>query len=116
MNTKSKYNNKDVAHKFDFQSRLGYSIQGKRGGTPQVKDDIGSVCVFIDNSMGCQISGSDSINVDAFKGYGETYGRRDQCEIIIRKSGNEVFKGNFDDLISKLNTQEKTYKIEPITE
>ena len=114
MNTKSRYINKDVAHKFDFQSRLGYSVQGKRGGTPQVKDDVGNVCVFIDNSMGCQIAGGDSINVDAFKGYGESYGRREQCEITIRKSGNEVFRGRFDELVSRLSPSEKTYKIEPI--
>lgn len=112
----SKYTNKDVAHKFDNQSRLGYAISGKRGGNPQVKDDVGKISVFIDNSMGCHISGGDYITVDAFHGHGDTYCRREKCEIIIIKSGNEVFKGNFDDLISKLNTQEKTYKIEPITE
>lgn len=110
----SKYKKIDIKHKFDNMSRLGYEITGKRGGTPQVKDDIGRVGVFIDNSMGCQYSGGDSIMVDAFKGYGETYGRREECEIIIRKSGEEVFKGNFNELVTKLTSDEKIYNIEPI--
>lgn len=110
----SKYKKKDIKHKFDNMSRLGYEITGKRGGTPQVKDDIGRVGVFIDNSMGCQYSGGDTIKVDAFNGSGSTYERREQCEITITKSGEEVFKGNFDELVAKLTTDEKIYKIEPI--
>ena len=114
-NSTSRYTNKDVAHKFDFQSRLGYSIQGKRGGTPQVKDDVGCICTFIDNSNGCQYEGSDSIRVDAFQGYGETYGRREKCEITICNEGKEIFKGNFNELVNKLSTVEhKSYTIEPI--
>lgn len=105
-NSTSRYTNKDVAHKFDFQSRLGYSIQGKRGGTPQIKDDIGSVCAFVDNSMGCQYSGGNTITVNAFQGMGETYERRKKCEITICNKGEEVFKGDFAELVSKLQPTE----------
>ena len=85
----SKYKKIDIKHKFDNMSRLGYEITGKRGGTPQVKDDIGRVGVFIDNSMGCQYSGGDSIMVDAFKGYGERNVRL-SSESPVRKSLREI--------------------------
>lgn len=101
MNSTSKYSNKDIAHKFDFQSRLGYAISGKRGGTPQIKDDIGYAALFIDNSCGCQYGGNE-ISVNAFSGFGDTYERRDKCEITICNDGKEVFRGTFDELTSKL--------------
>lgn len=111
----SKYKNKDVTHKFDLQSRLGYSIQGKRGGTPQIKDDVGSICTFIDNPFGCQYEGSNSIKVDAFQGYGENYERRGKCEVTICNEGKEVFRGGFDELVGKLQPVEnKTDTNEPI--
>ena len=115
MNTKSKYNIKDVAHKFDFQSRLGYSIQGKRGGTPQVKDDVGRILTYIDNANGCQPEGANAICVDAFKGYGDSYERREKCAVTIFNSGNIIFNGDFNELVNRLQPSEtKTYKIEPI--
>lgn len=112
----SKYKKISISHKFENMSRLGYAITGKRGGTPQIKDDIGRVCVFVDNTNGCQIVGGDTIDVAAFDGYGDTYKRRGQCEIKIRKSGQEVFNGSFDELVNKLNPQGKIYKIEPLAD
>ena len=105
MNSTSKYSNKDVAHKFDNQSRLGYAISGKRGGNPQVKDDIGYAALFIDNASGCQYGGSE-ISVNAFSGFGDTYERRDKCEITICNEGKEVFRGGFDELVNKLQPTE----------
>ena len=113
MALKSKYLNKDKEHKFDFQSRLGYSIQGKRGGSPQVKDDIGKVVTYIDNPNGCTLG--NAICVDAFKGSGESYERRDKCEVRIINNGDVVFDGDFCMLVEKLHTTSgRTYEIEPI--
>ncbi len=108
-----RYTTKDIKHKFDNMSRLGYEITGKRGGTPQIKDDIGRVGAFIDNSLGCQHNG-DMIMVDAFSGYGDSYERREKCNITIQKAGKEVFNGTFDELVEKLSPSMKTYQIEPI--
>lgn len=109
----SRYETKDIKNKFNCVSRLGYEITGKRGGKSQIKDDIGRVGAFIDNSMGCERNG-DTIFVDAFNGYGDTYKRREKCNITIQKAGKEVFNGTFDELVEKLSPSMKTYQIEPI--
>lgn len=115
MNTKSKYTNKDITHKFDFQSRLGFSIQGKRGGTPQVKDDIGCIISYIDNPNGYELKRANAIRVDAFQGQGDTYERRDKSNITIFNKGDIIFNGDFNQLANKLlSTDIKTSKIEPI--
>lgn len=99
---KAKYTNKDINHKFDFQSRLGYSIQGKRGGAPQIKDDIGSVCVFVDNPTVCKYGSGNTIKVEAFQGIGDTYERMEKCKIIICNNDEQVFNGDFMELVTKL--------------
>lgn len=93
----ARYKNKKIDDKFEGTSRLGYSIQGKRGGNPQVKDDVGMVCAFIDNTNG-NFYGGNYILVDAFNGSGDTYGRLEKCDISITKSGKELFSGDFNKL------------------
>lgn len=100
---RSRYTNKDINHKFDSHSFLGYSIQGKRGGTPQMKDDLGNVTTYIDNTNGSKYA--NCIVVDAFQGFGETYSRREKSEITIISEGKEVFKGNFNELCTRMSTE-----------
>ena len=110
----TKYVNKDIKHKFDSQSRLGYSIQGKRGGAPQVKDDVGRIVTYIDNDNSIPES-YNFIFVDAFQGHGEDYHRREECKIIICDVEGVAFEGNFKELISKLKAKDREeYKIEPV--
>lgn len=96
-----RYSVKDIKHKFESQSRLGYGIAGKRGGNPQIKDDVGYVCTYVDSGSGCSSEGN-SIEVSAFSGRGCSYKRREKCDITIRKNGNVIFNGDFEELISKL--------------
>jgi hypothetical protein len=98
---RSRYTTKDIEHKFDGQSRLGYAIQGKRGGEPQVKDDIGSATLFVDNSIGCQYGGN-TIKVDAFGLSEDGYSRQKKCEIVICRKGMEIFRGDFNSLADEL--------------
>lgn len=83
-------------------SRLGYSITGKRGGAPRIKDDIGSACIFVDYQNLCDSSKVNSIKFDAFDGVGEGYGRMCSCKIKIKRLGSTIFEGSFDDLVSKI--------------
>lgn len=86
-----------------IESRLGYSIQGKRGGMPHIKDDVSSITMFIDNANGCQYGTGSYIKADAFSGFGDTFSRREMSEVSIVSDGNVIFKGDFTDLIEKLS-------------
>lgn len=107
MTSKSKYEIKEVSHKYDNIARLGYSLQGKRGGNPQIKDNIGCISAYIDSSTGCDPFTSNNITVNAFEGYGDDYHRRDKCEIVINSKGNEIFRGDFQDLVKICHRRQK---------
>ena len=75
---------------------LNIKTQGKRGGTPNYKEDIAYASLFI-NSQDC-------ISIDMFEGYGETYKRREQEEINITIFGEELFTGTRQELHELLVT------------
>lgn len=79
-----------------------------------MKDDLGSVSVFVDSPDGCKPSTANSITIDAFEGRGETYKRRKTCGITIREGGKEIFKGTFTELATRIGTPEKNYGVEPV--
>ena len=69
---------------------LNIKTQGKRGGNPQYKEDIGYATLFLNSQ--------DYISIDVFEGYGETYKRREQEEINITIFGEELFTGTRQEL------------------
>lgn len=107
MTSKSKYETREISHKYDNVARLGYSLQGKRGGNPQVKDDVGCVRAYVDSSNGCDPFSSNNITVNAFEGYGDNYHRREKCEIVINSKGNEIFRGDFQTLVKVCRKKQK---------
>jgi hypothetical protein len=80
-----------------MKSKLSVKQQGVRGGNPIWKENTGRVSLFIDSS-------DNVINVDAFSGFGDEYTRRDECFVILRFEGKNVFSGTFSDLVNKLNS------------
>lgn len=79
-----------------MQSKVSIKTQSKSGNySPQFKDDIGYVSVFVDSSK-------DYVIVDAFKGEGREYQRREVSLISIFKDGKEVWSGPFAHLCDHL--------------
>ena len=76
---------------------LNIKTQGKKGGNPQYKEDIGYASLFLHSQ--------DYISVDMFEGYGENYKKREQEEIIIVIFGEEIFRGTRQELFEKLSNK-----------
>lgn len=82
------------------KANLNLKIWGIRGNAAQYTQNKGKVVAFIDNTNAY-------ISVDAFDGMGQTYQRRDNCEIEIYDNHEFVFKGTFKELIERLKSTEK---------
>lgn len=79
-----------------MQSKLSIKTQSKSGNhSPQLKDDIGYVSVFVDSSK-------DYVIVDAFKGEGREYQRREASMISIFQDGKMIWDGPFSNLCDHL--------------
>ena len=73
---------------------LNVITQGVKGGKSNWLGRKGRVRVLIGDEY--------EIEVDAFKGMGDTYQEREEPEITVYDSGELVFKGDFCELVSAL--------------
>lgn len=76
-------------------SKLDISICGVRGKSLEVHDNKGQVIIRTDQSFADLNS---YISVDAFQGQGDTYKRREECNIEICQCEKVLFSGTFDEL------------------
>lgn len=88
--------------KYDGVSHLDYVFQGKRGGEPHYNKDVGKVIVCVDNPADKRYS--NTISIDAFEGYGDTYGRRSECKVTVCHDNALVFEGTFGELVRRITT------------
>lgn len=82
------------------QSRLNLETMSKEGDGVVLHGEVGLVKASID----CAVTGTSFISVDAFQGAGENYRRRENCEVIIRSRGKDVFVGTFEELVEKVSS------------
>ena len=74
--------------------RLTLKTRGIKGGSFAKMLNKGQIIAFID-------SFANYISVDAYKGQGDSYEKREECEIEISKDG-KIWKGTFEELFEKL--------------
>jgi hypothetical protein len=79
-----------------MRTQVNLKTQNIKGNEPKYKENIGYASVFIEEE--------DSLNiiVDAFKGAGNSYERRESGNIKIIHNGEVKFEGNINQLIQKL--------------
>lgn len=68
-------------------NNLSIKTQGKRGGNPTYKENIG----YSNNFLGHP---EDSILIDSYEGQGNSYKKRETLLIEIRHNGNLLFSGD----------------------
>lgn len=85
-----------------MEANLNIYIQGIKGGNVKNHHNEGYCSLNID-TLNSMFDGY-FIEVDAFKGQGKTYKRREQCDIRIYKCGKLIFSGTFLELCEKLNS------------
>lgn len=79
-----------------MKARLNLKTQDWQGREPKYTENIGYITSFIQNH-----ENEGSITVDAFKGHGERYRRREEALIIIR-NGSQEWQGTFKSLLEIL--------------
>tara|TARA_B100001146_G_C16161175_1_gene425729 strand:+ start:784 stop:1017 length:234 start_codon:yes stop_codon:yes gene_type:complete len=72
---------------------LSLKTQNTKGGAPQYKEKIGSICA---------IYGDVRILVDNYTGFADTYQQREQPIIDIQEDGKMIFSGTVEELKTKL--------------
>lgn len=85
-----------------MKAKIDLKIQGIRGGNPSWNPNKGRCVMQIDHNS--NITHPNYISADAFTGSGETYQRREVCEIEINQNGKALFRGTFDELCETLKT------------
>jgi hypothetical protein len=75
--------------KKETQTQVDLKVQGNRGTEPTYRKNIGYAVIS---------EGNNTISMDAFKGWGDSYQKRDCAEISIIENGNPLFIGTFEEL------------------
>ena len=72
------------------KSKLSLAVQGVKGGNIKEYKNVGFTCNYVGNN--------NKIAFDAFKGYGDTYARREETQIRVIRGDKVLFCGSFDQL------------------
>jgi hypothetical protein len=78
-----------------MKAKLDVKTTGIKGGNPNYKE-TGKVVLFPDGSN------KEYISIDAFKGSGNTYTRRNECLISVFDKHGRIWEGSFLDLAAIL--------------
>ena len=85
-----------------MNAKINLKVTGVRGNKPNYTENKGRVVSFVggtENNIH-----NDYIAVDAFEGYGETYKRRENCEVEVSIDGF-VWRGTPNEMIKKLTSK-----------
>lgn len=82
-----------------MSAKINLKVTGVRGGSPSYQENKGQIVSFVGGSE--NNSHEDYISVDAFEGFGDSYKRRENCEIEV-SIGGKTWKGTPNELIEKL--------------
>jgi hypothetical protein len=81
------------------KAKLIISTQGVRGGKVSDYKLIGWMCLAINDEGGWR---NERIDIDSFKGFGESYTIRETPEIRIWSNAEVVFQGTYSDLVKTI--------------
>ena len=76
-------NNNSNKQKQTFHANINYSVQGKRGGQPHYKKDVGMIETNIDHDV--------TITCQAFDENNNVRERKPQSQITIKKGDKTIF-------------------------
>lgn len=79
-----------------MKAEVNLKVRGVKGGSPSWNPNKGEVITFVDGQK-------DYISVDAYKGQGEEYKRRDKSKIEISISGKIYSFDDIEELKKQLN-------------
>ena len=74
---------------------VALKTRGVKGGSFTKIENKGQIVSFVD-------SYHNHISIDAYKGQGDSYEKREECQIEISKDG-KIWKGTFEELFSKIS-------------
>lgn len=82
-----------------MSAKINLKVTGVKGGEPSYSENKGRVVSFVGGET--TNSQEDYICIDAFEGFGESYKRRNECEIEV-SIGGKKWVGTPSELIEKL--------------